>query len=380
MNERRRVTTIFGPIVISRKYILSNMSQAASTVKRLAAISVIALVVTGLAVYGPPIGFAGDTDDADDDQARRSADAPLRPSITSVDSRFSDVTGTETAVKSDVRVRVPAAAREGDVVVDYAVAMNDVQMASTERRVAINRGTTTALLTTRFSHDRIVLWWVNHIRNEQRTERTVTVSLRTSGNTPDRVEKRRTIETAMLSEFNSTATRPVGSNVTGGRSFLYVKETTARWASIDSSNSRIEVRLVAYNPNAYPVPIYGFGYRATMNGIEMGKSVSETRGVIPPRSNRTVRLTVTLDHDRLDEWWRTHLERGETTEFRIDFSTRAESQSGVVQLPLDSLTYTHRIETELFANRTGTGVQTATTSSRVLGTPGESTISVVDLR
>lgn len=339
------------------------MFPSGSTAKRLAVIGVVALVVGGVAVFGPPI----DANDAGDGRDRRSTDAPSSPSITGVDSRVADVTQRETTVESAVHIRAPSAKRE-NVALDYAVTANDVQLVSTERRVAVDRDTATVPLTTRFSNDRIVQWWVSHIRNDQRTDRTVTVALRASGDTLDRIEKRRTVETAMLSGFNSTATRPIGANVTGGRAFLYIEKTTAHWESIDSSSTRIEIRLVAYNPNAYPVPIYGFGYRATMNGVEMGESAAQTRGVIQPRSNRTIRLTVALDHEKLDEWWRAHLERDETTRFRIDFSTRAESQSGVVQLPLDSLTYTRRIETDLFVDRPGSDTRTNATSSRSIET------------
>jgi hypothetical protein len=104
----------------------------------------------------------------------------------------------------------------------------------------------------------------------------------------------------------------------------------------------------------------------------VGESDAETRGVIQPRSSRTVRLTVTLDHDRLDEWWRTHLDRGETTRFRISFSTRAETSSGVVDLSLDSLTHTRRVETGLFEDRSGANASTAEGISTETNAPGRS--------
>ncbi|MFB6195650.1 MAG: LEA type 2 family protein [Haloplanus sp.] len=321
------------------------------TARRLAIVCVVALLVVAGVTFGPSLGAGGDGGDSSPTQ--RSA-AVSSPAITGVDSRISRVNRTATAVESDVRIRVPPEPRRDTLVVDYAVELNDVRMATAERRVSIAPGNRTVPVTARIPPIRITPWWMSHVRNGERTEVTVDAAARYPGNDTavDTFRRSRTVETEMLSGFNSTESRPIGRNVTGGRALLFVEKTSARWKSVDPSTTWIEIRMVTTNPNSYPVSFYEFGYEATMNGVEMGESVSEARGVIPPHSNRTIRLMVTLDHARLDEWWRTHLERGETTRLRISFSTRVEGLSGVVELPLDSLTYTRRVDTSMFVNET----------------------------
>jgi hypothetical protein len=127
------------------------------------------------------------------------------------------------------------------------------------------------------------------------------------------------------------------------------------------------MRFVVHNPTAYPIPFSELGYRATMNGVEMGTGATEGYGTIPPGETRTIRATTTLENANLDEWWVTHLENDQVTALRIDFSARFDLPTGTVAVPLDPLTYRETIETDVFGND-----ETATAAAAEDGGDGES--------
>ncbi|MFD1634941.1 LEA type 2 family protein [Haloplanus ruber] len=300
-----------------------------------------------------------------------------QPSVSGVDNRFGGVNETTTVVESDLSVRNPnpIGASLGGLTVDYAIDMNGIRMATgVKEGLSLPSGESTVPMTTHLANERIPAWWVSHLDNGERTELAITAdvhssALDTSFGTP---QVTRTVETDVISAFNSTERRPVGEEGPNGEPILYIEETSAQWGAIDSSATEIEMRFVVYNPNPYPVPVSELSYRATMNGVEMGTGVTEGQGTVPPESTRTIRATTVLDNGNIDEWWVTHLENDQRTELRIDFSARVELPTGTVEIPLRPLTYTETIETDLFGNKNETdagGEATPTQGAEVTPTP-----------
>jgi len=228
-------------------------------------------------------------------------------------------------------------------------------------------------MTTRLANERIPTWWVSHVRNGERTTLAVNADVHSStlGTSFGAPQVTRDIETDIISAFNSTEDRPVGSSPTGGP-LLVMEETSAQWGEVSAAETNIDMRFVVYNPNAYPIPVSELSYRATMNGIEMGNGTTEGQGVIPPGETRTIRATTTLNNDNIDEWWVSHLRNDQVTDLRIDFSARFELPTETVDVPLDPLTYTRTIETDIFDNKeraSGGSDGTATPTPAPTSTP-----------
>ncbi|QGX94900.1 hypothetical protein EI982_08920 [Haloplanus rallus] len=284
-----------------------------------------------------------------------------QPTVSGVDNRFGGVNETTTVVESDLTVQNPnpVGASLGGLTVDYAIDMNGIRMATgVKEGLALPSGESTVPMTTYLANERIPAWWVSHLNNGERTELAVNADVHSSalGASFGAPKVTRTIETDIISAFDSTERRPVGDEGPNGEPVLYIEETSAQWGTVDSSATEIDMRFVVYNPNPYPVPISELSYRATMNGVEMGTGATEGHGTVPPESTRTIRATTTLDNGNIDEWWVTHLENDQRTELRIDFSARVELPTGTVDIPLAPLTYTETIETDIFDNEEGTDV------------------------
>ena len=280
-----------------------------------------------------------------------------QPSVAGVDNRFGTVNETTTTIESDLRVRNPnpVGATLGGLTINYAIDMNGIRMATgTKGGLSVPQGESTVPMTTRLANERIPTWWVSHVRNGERTTLAVNADVHSStlGASFGAPQVTRNIETDIISAFNSTEDRPVGSSPTGGP-LLVIRETGAQWGEVNAAETDIDMHLIVYNPNAYPIPVTQLGYRTSMNGVEMGNGTTEDQGVIPPGETRTIRATTTLNNDNIDEWWVSHLRNDQVTDLRIDFSARFELPTETVEVPLDPLTYTRTIETDIFDNKEG---------------------------
>ena len=315
---------------------LARLRSVLSTTRRLVTLAVVAvLLLAGVAIF-----FLS------------------QPSVAGVDNRFGNVNETTTVIESELRVRNPnpIGASLGGLTVDYAIDLNGIRMATgIKKGVSVDQGESTVPMTTALANERIPTWWVSHIRNGERTTLAVNADVHsaTLGTSFGAPKVTREIETDIISAFNSTASRPVGSSPTGGP-ILVIRETSAQWGAVSAAETNIDMRFVVHNPNSYAVPVSELSYRTTMNGVEMGNGTTDGQGVIPPGGTRTIEATTTLNNQRIDEWWVSHLQRDQVTDLRIDFSVTTEISGTSIQIPMDRFTYAETIETDIFGTKDAT--------------------------
>ncbi|WP_049987016.1 LEA type 2 family protein [Halobellus rufus] len=279
------------------------------------------------------------------------------PSVAGVENSFGPVNETSTVIETDLTVSNPnpIGASLGGLTVDYDVLMNDVELASgTKEGVSVGSGNSTLNFTTTADNGQIPPWWVSHVRNDEQTTVTVdtAVTSGTLGRTIDPPNVTRQVETDLLSQFNSTETRPVDANrALVSDPVLYINETSAQWGEVTDERTAMDLTFVVYNPKSYPIGVSELGYNITMNDVEVGEGSTESEYVVPPKSTETIKATVYIRNENIDEWWVTHLERNQVTDLRIDFDARLDLESTTVTVPLDSLTYTETIETDIFGTK-----------------------------
>jgi LEA14-like dessication related protein len=284
------------------------------------------------------------------------------PTVGGIDNRFGAVNGTATIIETDIRVDNPNpfGISLGGVSVDYAIAMNDVPMASgTKEGVSIRSGESTVSLRTRMENERIPDWWVTHVRNGERTtvrvNGTVDTSLVGSVAVPP-VERK--VSTDIEGALDSGETRPINASQSPvSNPVLYLNETSGSWGRVNDSATEIRMEFVVYNPKPHAVPVSELGYEMTMNDIAVGSGRSESTVVIDPGTTETVTTTTVMRNEKLDEWWVSHVENDQVTDLRIAFSARVDlsnagrlgGEGGTVEIPLD--TVEHRFETDVFGNK-----------------------------
>ena len=279
------------------------------------------------------------------------------PSVGGVQNQFGDVTDETTEIHTDLVVSNPnpVGVSLGDVTVSYDVTMNDVKMASgTKEGVSVASGNSTVEFTTKMRNDRIPAWWVSHVRNGEQTTVRVDASVRsgTLNRTFDAPPVERQVQTDVISQFNSSETRPINaSQPFVSDPVAYVNETSAQWGEVTKAETPIDMRFVVYNPKTMPLAISEIGYTIAMNNITVGEGTSDREHVVEGHSSETIRTETAIRNGKLDDWWISHLENEQVTQLRIDFYAKIELGGETFRIPLDQLTYTKTIETDIFGNK-----------------------------
>ncbi len=275
------------------------------------------------------------------------------PTVERVDGEFGAVNDSQTEVRATLTVDNPnpIGTRAVDVTADYVVRANGVELArGRDDGVAVAPGTSTETVTAWMDNAVIPRWWASHVRNGERT--TVDVDARVTigvlGYSTD-VTRSRTVETDLLSSFESTESRPIDADVPfAADPVLYLNETRASWGDVDANRTELELAADAYNPGEYDVPVARIGYTITMNDVVVGEGETASGTVLESGEETTITATTAIEHDRLDEWWVTHLENDQRSELRVEFEGRIELPTGsTVTVPLEALTYEETVETDL---------------------------------
>ncbi|WP_224449983.1 LEA type 2 family protein [Haloprofundus salilacus] len=280
------------------------------------------------------------------------------PSVVDIDNRFAGVNNETTTIETNMTVNNPnpIGVHIADLTVDYQVSMNDVRMAGGSREgIRVDRGNTTLDFRTQMRNEKIPAWWASHIENDERTTLRIDADAHwsTVNRTFDAPTVEREIETDLISSFNSSETRPVDANQpVVSDPVAYINQTNATWGNVNESQTPLDLTFVTYNPKSYPVAVTEVGYTITMNDVQVGEGSTDREYVMQPKRTQAIETRAFIDNSRLDEWWVTHLQRNEVTELRIDFYAVIRVTSGTtVRVPLDAITYTETIETDMFDNK-----------------------------
>ncbi|MEA5387342.1 LEA type 2 family protein [Haloarculaceae archaeon H-GB11] len=142
---------------------------------------------------------------------------------------------------------------------------------------------------------------------------------------------------------------------------LYVNETRGSWGEeVTRQQTPIDVAFDVYNPKVYPYAVSEIGYTIRMNGIPVGNGTTEDPATLTPKETTTIETTTTIDNDRLDEWWVSHLQQNQVTHLEIDFYAVVDPKdAGVLgdsvepfRIDLESVDYETTIETDIFGTKT----------------------------
>lgn len=285
------------------------------------------------------------------------------PQLNGIDNDFGTVNETQTEIRTDVRLTNPnpIGVSVGGLSIDYTVGMNEVPMANgTKQGLSISTGNSSLQFITYLDNGKIPQWWYTHIRNGERTNVAVnaTISHSALGSAPP-ITQSETIETDILSAFDSTETREINAD----RAFvddpvLYLNETAGEYGDdLTPQKTPINLDFTVYNPKPYPAAVTEVGYSITMNDIAVGEGTTTEEQVLAPRAESTLSAETVLNNDRLDQWWVSHINNDEVTDLRIDFYVVVDPDvQGVdpIRIDSDELDYQTTIETSILGQGAGT--------------------------
>lgn len=304
------------------------------------------------------------------------------------------VDDADLAVRSTLRVSDlgPLAAAVADgATLSYRLELNDVPLASGERRdLALDPGTERVTLTTVVDTGRIPAWWAAYVAAEETVDVTAegslalalplapsvpvpTVSYRlVDGDRPirdalsaaaDELVGAYTVDpTGLLGDLTGGLFDPGGPGAPVG---YEIEAADIRWGEVTAERTTVVLDLTVSNPGPVPVPVVPAAVRLTvaLDGrqllatTEAGATLADAADPpLAPGERRTVSYPVTTATGDATDWFVEHVRAGErsTLTVRLGLAFEVPGVGITVSVPADGVvTTTREIETDILGGRAG---------------------------
>ena len=262
---------------------------------------------------------------------------------------WGEVTDERTEIVTTVWVRNPnpiGLSFGESLTAEYDIYMNGVRVATGSKSdVSVPQGNSTTELRTDLLNEQLPAWWVAFVRADETIDldvnATVNVDAVASFERDIHVnrtilEDQRPVIGALSAAANGTSgtyTRSVGTeelddSLTGGVDLggdtsatvgYEVERGWATWESVTEEETTALIHLRVHNPGDVPVPAApdGVGVSIDTNDVrlfEAGTDAVSLRSVGPdaviaPGETREVTFAVTMQNERVDEWFTSHVRR-----------------------------------------------------------------------
>lgn len=221
---------------------------------------------------------------------------------------------------------------------EYQVALNDVELVSGSRdSISIPKGESTITLRSTLDNEQLTPWWVAFVRNNE------TIEMRATGSADIDALVSKTIDFPAFEQTLLADQRPVVDSFDGAVSEMEgaytadaglasagyeIRNASAAWGEVTEPTSNMTLTFEIHNPGDVPVPLVPDGFRlnATGNDVPLftaGRDALTPQNVSPdamlaPGETRTVVYTVSMSNENIDEWFVSHVQNNEQTQFVIE--------------------------------------------------------------
>ncbi|MFW6435428.1 MAG: LEA type 2 family protein [Halovenus sp.] len=255
---------------------------------------------------------------------------------------------------------------------DYQIAMNDVELVEgSQDSLSIPKGQSTTELRSALDHDKLTPWWVAYVENNE------TIDMRATGNARVSALVDKRISFPAYEETLLEDQRPVVDSFDGAVSDMEdeytvdagpatagyeIRDASAEWGEVSEPTSNMTLEFEIHNPGDVPVPLVPDGFRlnATGNDVPLFTAGSDaltprsvdSDAILAPNETETVVYTVEMDNENIDEWFVSHIENDEQTDFvikpRLEFAVPDTDVS--ITVPQDSPGYRCSLQTAILVD------------------------------
>lgn len=274
------------------------------------------------------------------------------PRVVSVESEFGAVRERSADVDTRIVVENPnGRALPGRHTIEYGVTLNDIPVVNGRQRgVRIGSGRTVIETTARFDNTAIVEWWPTHVNSGEESRMRTRSNVRPGG-FPFRVSLP-TEETDITTDFlGSLGELEPSTVVLGDREIMTIGNQRAEWDEADGQKSPITFTTEVENVHDRPVGIDGTDYEIRMNDVVVGSGATDDPIALEPGESGAFTVEAAIDTPKMQAWWVSHLQNGQTTDLSIAVYPVSTVDDGRRRLPLAILDQQSTIETDLL----GTG-------------------------
>lgn len=298
------------------------------------------------------------------------------PGVTVTDvGDWGNVSENETEVITSLNVSNPnpiGITLGGGFEANYSVDLNDVTLITGQReRLAITPGTTQVDLVSTIDNQQIVPWWRAYVAANE------TVHVRATGQANVSAVVSKTIKfppyeqtvledrQPVINGFDGAATAMEGTytrSVAVGTVGYEIRNASAAWGETTPNVTEVDMAFQMHNPGDVPVPLVPDGFRlnAETNGIElftagedaMTAENADSDALLAPGETREVVLTVNFDNRRIDDWFRSHVERDERTELSVrpQMIFEVEQTGSEIAVPREGVRYSCEFQTAMLVD------------------------------
>jgi len=287
---------------------------------------------------------------------------------------WGEVNESSTEVVTTIQVRNEndyAISVGSNVGAEYYLYFNDVRVASGQKKgVNIPKGNSTIELRTYIDNEQLVPWWAEFVRADETIvmDTNITVKAGLLGQKFSKnfsLDQRRMLEdeTPMIDSLSSAASETEGRyTVDAGVDEVgyVVEDGYAEWGEVEGNQTTVLFKFDITNPSdSVAIPSEPDGLRANveMNGVDLMDvsgdefEMRSSPDPIEPGETRTVVYAVELDNEKIDDWFRTHVEKDEVTDVEVTFGLTFAAQGQTFDVPPQGgATYTCQFQTGMLVD------------------------------
>jgi LEA14-like dessication related protein len=124
-----------------------------------------------------------------------------------------------------------------------------------------------------------------------------------------------------------------------------VEGMPSKWGKIDENGIEILSDVKLYNPNPFPLPLFGVKYYIDANGYQVAQGKLVENVVIPANGRAIAKIRTVVDTEVLPEVLAEHIKRGERSEITLKLTLAVKVLNREVEIPLPEVE--KRVETNI---------------------------------
>lgn len=119
----------------------------------------------------------------------------------------------------------------------------------------------------------------------------------------------------------------------------------SKWGKIDENGIEILSDVKLYNPNPFPLPLFGVKYYIDANGYQVAQGELLEKVIIPANGRGTAKIRTVVDTNILPKVIAEHIKRGERSEVTLKLTLTVKVLNKEIEMPLPEIK--KRVETNI---------------------------------
>lgn len=276
------------------------------------------------------------------------------PRVTGMESQWRVVSENHTQIWTTVTVDNPNFFTVPLSSLHYRVLLNNITMAEGEDQdVSLQAGDTILEYVSDFHLHKIPAWWSTHLENNETTTIEIayeaTAALGPLKHTSTTRYLYKTVHTDLMGALAWDEPKAIVVATPHHPSFHLVTAThfDPQWGVITENTTTITTTVSLYNPHPQAVSVSDFRYQFFMNGIRVGEGYLQEEKTLLPHAVTPLQCDTLISHDRLIDWFTSHLQNNESSTYQITSTATITYQGATYTVhPVDitSTLHTHWLD------------------------------------